>query len=131
MTVLRTKMFFLLILLSLLMIIPCYGQQTFRSLDGRYEAILTGSGSHQHYKVIETKTGKQVMLTHSQYPKTPNDVKAAVFSPDSKQIAAAYHYGHKGGYTWIGIWDINSGMLLDSKELPGYTTDVSSVFKKN
>lgn len=127
----RRRVAFFVVVISLFSVIitPCYGQLRFRSPDGKYEAIQIGSGNDLHYKVIEIETGREVMVSHAQY-KTPNDVKAAIFSSDSKKFAAAYHYGHRGGYTWIGIWGIKTGMLLDSKEKPGWTTDISSVFKE-
>jgi hypothetical protein len=50
-------------------------------------------------------------------------------SPDSKKIAAAYHYSHEGQYTWVGIWDIESGNLIDTKRRSGWTTDIFWVFQ--
>ncbi len=120
--------FVVMISLLLVIIIPCYGQPRFGSPNGKYEAIRFGSGRDIHYKVMEIKTGDEVLVTNAQYD-TPNDVKAASFSPDSKKFAAAYHYSHKGRYTWIGIWDMKTGMLRQ-KEKPGWTTDICSVFKE-
>ncbi len=98
------------------------------SPDGEYRAVRISSDSAAHYEVVGT--GGTVMTTHAQYPETPNDVKAGLFSPDSTRIAAAYHYGHeKGNYTWVGIWDIETGNLVDTKRRPGWTTDIYWVFK--
>ncbi|MCI0556982.1 MAG: hypothetical protein MN733_00685 [Nitrososphaera sp.] len=105
------------------------GQHSFRSPDGRYEARKVGSGKDAHYQIREVETKRLVLTTHAEFT-TPNNVKAASFSPDSKMFAAAYHYGHTGGYTWIGIWDLGSGSLLRAETPSGWITDISSVFKK-
>ena len=62
--------------------------------------------------------------------KTPNDVKAGTFSANSKEFAAAYHYGHDGGYTWIGIWSVENGEMIREERRPGWTTDICSVLEK-
>lgn len=97
------------------------------SPDRRYEAMRVVSGNDAHYQVREIGTGHIAMTTHAQY-ETPNDVKAGLFSPDSRKIAAAYHYGHEGNYTWIGIWDIETGNLVGTERKSGWTTDIYSVF---
>ncbi len=99
-----------------------------RSPDGKYKAISIALGeSGEHYQIKEIGTERIVMTTHAQY-ETKNDVKAGLFSPDSKKIAAAYHYGHEGEYTWVGIWDIETGNLVDTKRKSGWTTDIYWVF---
>ncbi len=99
-----------------------------RSPDGKYQADQVALENGEHYQVKEIGTGRIVMTTHAQY-ETLNDVKAGLFSPDSKKIAAAYHYGHEGGYTWVGIWDIETGSLVDTKRQSGWTTDIYWVFR--
>lgn len=105
----------------------------FRSQDGKYEATKVRMGRSVHYQVREIAPNRIVFTTHAQFTDSANDVKAGTFSPDSRKIAAAYHYSHKyvekGGYTWLAIWDIQTGALVDSKEIPGITTDIYSVFK--
>jgi len=101
----------------------------FRSPDKRYEAVKVGVGAEIHYQVKEIETDRIVLTTHAEYS-TPNDVKAGTFSPDSKKFAAAYHYGHAGSYTWIGIWDIKTGSLQRTERKPGWTTDIYSIFNK-
>ena len=105
------------------------GQHVFRSPDGRYEADRIGSGKDVHYQVREVASQKIMLTTHAEFD-TPNDVKAGTFSPESKAFAAVYHYGHEGKYSWIGIWSIESGMLVRRETRPGWTTDISSVFKQ-
>ena len=51
-------------------------------------------------------------------------------SSDSKKIAAAYHYGHEGNYTWVGIWDIETGNRVDTKRKSGWTHDIYWVFSQ-
>lgn len=98
------------------------------SPDGRYGASLVFEGQDIHYEIYDLKTGTKILKTHAQYD-TPNDVKAATFSPDSKQFATAYHYGHAGAYTWIAIWSIPSGRLVDTRIVSGWRRDVRSVFE--
>jgi len=105
------------------------GQHVFRSPDGRYEAERIGSDNNVHYQVREVASQKIMLITHAEFD-TPNDVKAGTFSPESKAFAAVYHYGHEGKYSWIGIWSIESGALVRMKTRPGWTTDISSVFKQ-
>ena len=130
----RKHLFYMVLINSLLVpIVPCDGQtgqyKSFRSPDGKYMAVQTRLGNDLHYKVIEVETSSEIMVTHARYI-TPIDVKAAIFSPDSKKFAAAYHYEHKERYTWIGIWDIKSGALIGEKQKPGFITNISFVFKK-
>lgn len=93
------------------------------SPDGRYRAEKVCCW---HYQVIEISTGRVVLTTHAQY--SGNDVKAGGFSADSKKFAAAYHYGHAGGYTWIGVWSTETGNFLYSKRKSGWTTSLCGVF---
>ncbi|MFO1432472.1 MAG: hypothetical protein U1F76_20415 [Candidatus Competibacteraceae bacterium] len=65
------------------------------SPDGKYEAVRVGSADDMHFQVKEVKTGHVVLTTHAEYP-NPNNVKAGLFSSDSKEFAAAYHYSHEG-----------------------------------
>jgi hypothetical protein len=104
-------------------------QLKLRSPDGRYQASEVGTGNDIHYKVTDMSTGHELFTTQAQY-KTPNDVKAGTFSPDSQEFAAAYHYGHEGSYTWIGVWNVGTGRFVRSERLPGWTTDICSVFNK-
>ncbi len=101
-----------------------------RSPDGKYEAVRDASGSGVHYQVKQIRTGRIALTTHAQYD-SPNDVKAGLFSPDSKEIAAAYHYGHEGKYTWVGIWDIEAGNLVNTKRTDDWTTDIFWVYDKD
>ena len=100
------------------------------SPDDKYQAVRVALGNgDEHYQVKEIGTGRIVMTTHAQY-ETPNVVKAGLFSPDSKKFAAAYHYGHEGNYTWVGIWDIETGNLVDTKRQSGWTTDIYWAFSE-
>ena len=98
------------------------------SSDGKYEAVRVGSGDDVHFQVKEVKTGRVVLTTYAQYP--GNKVKAGVFSPDAKEFAAAYHYGHDGNYTWIGIWSLETGKLLRTKKEKDFLRELSPVFKQ-
>jgi len=73
--------------------------------------------------VREIKTRRIVLITHGKY-ETPNDAKALLWSPDSKKFAAFYHYGQRAKkssqYTWIGIWSLETGKLLRTKEEAGW-----------
>ena len=91
----------------------------FRSVDERYEATIVETGRGDcHYEL--TENGEDVFRSHSEHPNTANDVKSGAFSPNSTTFCAAYHYGpaadYPDGYTWIGVWDIQTGRLLT----PGY-----------
>jgi len=97
------------------------------SRDGRYKATLVRQGGSAHYHVQEIETDRLVLVTRAQYD-TPNDAKAGGFSSDSAKFAAAYHYGHDGGYTWIGVWSTQDGEFLYFKVKPGYTTSLFGVF---
>lgn len=101
--------------------------QAVRSPDGKYEASIEASESGLHYVVKDISTGRVALTTYAQYP-TANDVKVGLFSPDSKQFAAAYHYGHAGNYTWIGIWSVETGKLLRKEQKPDWVYDLSGVF---
>lgn len=99
------------------------------SPDNRYRAKAIGGGADVHYQVIELATGRVILTTHAEYT-TPNDVKAGGFSSDSKKFAAAYHYGHAGNYTWIGVWSTETGAFLYSKTGSGWTTNLCGAFDK-
>jgi len=122
-----TWMFFVIFLLTASVLVAQPNQ--LRSPDGRYEAVLVGSGKDLHYRVGEIATGRIALITRAQY-RTPNDVKAGMFSPDSREFAAAYHYGHEGNYTWIGIWDLQTGTLLHTVTKPGWIRDITWVFAR-
>lgn len=98
------------------------------SPDGRYKAVRISSSGGVHYQVQETSTGRIVLTTHAQY-KEANDVKAGLFGPNSQTFAAAYHYGHKGSYTWIGVWTIGTRFLSRREEKPGFLKDLSGIFR--
>jgi len=100
------------------------------SPDGKYEAVRVASRGSAHYRVKEIATGRIVLTTHAQHS-WPNDVKAGRFSPDSKEIAAAYCYAHEGKYTWVGIWNIQTGNLVDTKRPHGWTDDIHWIFDKD
>ena len=95
------------------------------SPDGRYR-VEKVFNTGLHYRVIEISTGRVVLTTHAEY--AGNDVKAGGFSADSKKFAAAYHYGHVGGYTWIGVWSTETGNYLYFKTKSGWTTNLCGVF---
>lgn len=94
------------------------------SADGRYEAIPVGQHPNVHYEVRDRSSGSLLFTTHAQYS-TPNDVKAGIFLFDSRLFAAAYHYGHDGGYTWIGIWDTEKKYRIQSRRKDGWVLDLS------
>ncbi|MBU1626121.1 hypothetical protein KKB18_02025 [bacterium] len=99
------------------------------SPDGRYKATRVGSGNDWHYQVKEVSTGQVILKTNAQYTSS-NDVKAGAFSSDSQQFAVAYHYGHKGDYTWIAIWSLETGEQIDDwEDHTGFIYDLSGVFE--
>jgi hypothetical protein len=85
--------------------------------------------SGMHYQVMDIATGNIVLTTWAQYT-SRNNVKAGGFSPDSGKFAAAYHYGHQGSYTWIGVWSTQTGQFLYPVSKPGYTRSFDGVFDK-
>jgi len=99
------------------------------SPNGKYSANVVGSGNDMHFAIRERATGRLIFRTQAQYD-TPNDVKAGAFSADSQYFAAAYHYGHKGDYTWVGVWQLSSGRLVHSETASGFLRDVSWVFPR-
>lgn len=115
--------------LVLVLALSVCAQSSERSPDGKYQAIEVRSGNDVHYQVKEVNTDRVVLTTTAQY-RTPNDVKAGMFSPDSKEFAAAYHYSHAGNYTWIGVWSLETGNVVRTERKNGWTTDIASVFKK-
>ena len=98
-----------------------------RSPDKKYQAFNVKSESGEHYQIKEIGTGRIAFTTHAQHD-TPNDAKAGLFSSDSKKVAAAYHYGEDEPYTWIGIWDIESGNLNRTEIQHGWTTEIFWIF---
>lgn len=94
-----------------------------------YAKTLVSTNTGAHCQVTETETGRTILTTWAQYS-TPNDVKACQFSPDWGQLAAAYHYGHAGNYTWIGVWNTETGKFLYSRTEAGWTRDLSGVFER-
>lgn len=100
------------------------------SPDGRYQCIKsTRDGPNPTYKddpgaswvIREVKTQKIVLKTWGKYY-TPNDVKAMAWSDDSKKFAAFYHYGETAetGYTWVGVWALENGERIYTREVPGW-----------
>ncbi|MBU1626122.1 hypothetical protein KKB18_02030 [bacterium] len=104
-------------------------QLLLRSPDGKYQAISVGDGKNIHYQIKDERDQRIVFTTRAQYD-TPNDVKAGTFSSDSKEFAAAYHYGHDGGYTWIGVWNVTDSTLVRTEKRSGWTTNICSAVKK-
>jgi hypothetical protein len=104
--------------------------QTLISPNGKYEAVRVSQGNgNVHYQIQERASGHILMTSRAQY-KTPNDVKVGAFSSDSKQFAAAYHYSHKGKYTWIGVWTIATGSFRRETKISGFVRSIPpSVFE--
>jgi hypothetical protein len=100
-----------------------------RSPNGKYEAAaVRGENGGSHFQVKEVEGGRVVLTTSAQY-ETPNDVKAGKFSADSTKLAAAYHYGHAGQYTWVGLWSLKTGERVGMVILKGWTEIIpDSVF---
>jgi len=123
----------LAISLSLGGVLDCRANgKSFRSPDKKYEAKTVRAKSELHYQVTNLKNEKVVLVTNAKY-RSPNDVKAGRFSPDSTQFAAAYHYGHgdKGEHTWVGVWNLKDGEFVQGVEMDGYLLDIpASVFRK-
>lgn len=92
-----------------------------------YRAGRVYSDTGIHCQVIEIATNRVVLTTWAEYT-TYNDVKACGFSSDWKKFAAAYHYGHEGNYTWIGVWSTETGAFLYSKREPGWIYSVVGAF---
>ncbi len=108
--------------------LDCSAGGTFpSSSDGQYEAVEISDEKGLHYQIKEVKSGQTLFVTRAAY-ETPNDVKAGIFSPDNKRFGAAYHYGHEGPTTWVGIWEVPSGKWIEEKEKSGYLTDLTWVF---
>ena len=96
------------------------------SPNGRYFTERIVSGNNAHYSVLEFRgkaAPRYIFTTHAQYS-TPNDVKAGIFSTNSEFFAAAYHYGHQGRYTWIGVWRTDNGQLVKTSTTPGWITNI-------
>lgn len=117
------------IVLSLISISSVSAQpESISSADGRYEARIVIKGPRDiHYKVVEIETNREVLTTFAKFS-TPNDVKAGLFSPDLRKFAAAYHYGHEGPQTWIGVWNLETGRLERKEMMEGWVRDISSIF---
>jgi hypothetical protein len=92
-----------------------------------YTVAIVRTDTGIHCQVKETKTGRVVLTTWAQYL-TFNDVKDCRFSSDWRKFAAAYHYGHAGNYTWIGVWSTETGKFLHSKTEPGWIGIPAGVF---
>lgn len=103
------------------------------SPDGKYKAVKVMTERGWQYQVTEIKTKRKILITQGEHD-TPNDVKAGLFSPDSKRIAAAYQYTASGGtnrnYTWVGIWNIETGDRVDVQTIDGWTENIYSVFRR-
>jgi len=99
-----------------------------RSPNGQYEAITVSipDGS-THYQVIDVQTHAVKLTTTAQYS-TANDVKDGAFSADSTRFAAAYYYSHAGLYTWVGIWNVESGDRIDVRTFDGWVGIPEDVF---
>lgn len=73
--------------------------------------------------VREIKTQRIVVITEAKY-ETPNNIKVCAFSDDSKKFAAWYDYGDKNDkksqYNWAGVWSLETGELLYTKEEKGW-----------
>ena len=95
--------------------------------DSKYKAIKVGGGNNVHYQVMKVDDNSVVFNTMAEY-NTQNDVKSATFSSDSKEFAAAYYYGHDGGYTWIGIWNVKTGNRVRNIKRKGWITELCFVF---
>ncbi len=76
-----------------------------------------------HYQVINTQTNQIILTSHAQYS-SPNDAKAKSFSSDFTKFTVAYHYGHAGAYTWIGVWSTETGDLLNAVQESGYIRSI-------
>ena len=98
------------------------------SPDGRYKAEPVSQNDGLHYQVMENETGRVIFTTKAEF--TGNDVKSAKFSPDSKQFAAAYHYGHPSSYTWTGLWSTESGRFIGPQKVEGHTAVSDTAFGK-
>ncbi len=101
-------------------------QRSIVSPNGRYKAVLVPIPPRGlHYEIRDTNTNRTLFTTREQRGRTQNDVKAGRFSQDSTQFAAAYHYGHKGRYTWIGVWTlVNNVVLYRSQTLQGFVRNI-------
>ena len=97
------------------------GNRCPRSPNGKYQATsVRDDEGGAHYQVTEIGREQAVLMTtHAQY-QSPNDVKACSFSADSAKFAAAYHYGHEGNYTWVGVWSLPDGKFLRPDRLKGW-----------
>jgi hypothetical protein len=96
-------------------------------LQNPYRAGRAYNDTGTHCQVIEIATNRVVLTTWAQYT-TYNTVKACGFSSDWKKFAAAYHYGHEGNYTWIGVWSTETGGFLYSKRESGWIYSVAGAF---
>ena len=118
-------------LLALAVLAACGGPvqgQTLTSSDKRFRAELVRSNG-THYQVVEIASGRVVLTTSGQFS-TSNDVKAGVFGTSAAgepRFAAAYHYGHAGNHTWIGVWSMD-GKLVHSTTRPSWTKEIGDVF---
>jgi hypothetical protein len=117
--------FLLFAMLAAWIVVSCSPKMV--SPDGLLKAVKVRENGSVHYQVIEISTGRVVFTTHAQAD-TPNDVKEGVFSEDSKQFAASYHYGHDGTFTWIGVWSTETGDFISSITRPGWEVGADWAF---
>ncbi|GEM_PF-4671583 len=102
-----------------------HSQNLIVSPNGRYEAeLISIPPKGLHYQIRDTNTNRILFTTREERGTRENDVKAGRFSQDSTQFAAAYHYGHKGKYTWIGDWIVETGVLYKSQKLQGFVRNI-------
>jgi len=125
------SLYFILNVSIILSIISCerFSSNFPNSPNKKYEAVYISTETGKHYKVIDSISKQVYFITYAEFS-TSNDAKAGYFSDDSTQFATAYHYGHKGNYTWIGIWDIKTGKFLRYTKTNGWTRNISWVFDK-
>jgi hypothetical protein len=89
------------------------------SPDGTKRAAIVQNKKGTHFQIMDVKSTNIWFPTFAQHS-SPNDVKAGIFSHDSRQFAAAYHYEHNGKYTWVGVWDVESREFLRESKFPGW-----------
>jgi hypothetical protein len=98
------------------------------SWDGRFGVLTVYySASESHFQVFDIAANSPIFTTTAKY-QTENDVKAGQFNNESTQFAAAYHYTETADYTWIGVWNAQTGEFLRDVEIDGWITDLSIVF---
>lgn len=103
--------------------VPTADKYTLYSPDRRYGAAIVRTATGTHYQVDDLTNGTAVLTTRAQHT-TFNDIKSSGFC-DASRFAAVYHYGHAGNYSWIGVFSLQSGQLVTSKTISGFTRDAS------